>query len=100
VHEAYALSVKSLTLGTNRKRGLNPATVNPVAHHRMSNLGEMDSELVGPPGFKTARHQAEFSAKSLLDLVEGYRWNSLGIPPRDTATPTSGIGHQGKLDST
>src|SRR5438045_9406514 len=91
VLEAQNMGMKGLAIkpgegiagcGTEQCRlGLESGPVNPVGEQRMADMGEMDPDLVGAPGFQPAGKQARYGIRSSPEVAFRHLPRGNCLPP-------------------
>ena len=77
VDKAQGLGVQGLAGERDRELGPGVRPVDRVDDDRVSDLGQMDVDLVGPAGLESASHQAGNLTEALEDLEVSHGGNTL-----------------------
>ena len=96
--EAKRLGVKRLAVKLGLARGLLAGPVDRLADDRMAHLGQVDADLVGPPGFQPAGDQRGNRAKPLDDPEVGHSVLPFTGHPRDAPAEVAPVDHERLVD--
>lgn len=94
VHESKCLGVKCLAGERGGEAARCFASVDGITHDRMADLGEMDPDLVGAPGFEAAGEQAAPEAEVFDHLVVRDCRNAVLRAVCDAAAAVAAVGHE------
>ncbi len=72
----------------------DPTNRNGVADGQVSDLGQMDADLVGPAGLEPAGHLAGHLAEALADLEVSHGGKTLG---KDAGNPAAAVAVIGRI---
>src|SRR5271157_3664221 len=97
--EAQALGMKRLPTETNREPGICPGPVDRIANDRVTDLGQVNADLVSSAGLEPAFYHAGCLAKGLQHLEVGHGGNPQGRIARHSAPAVTPVAHQGHVDA-
>ena len=82
----------------DRELGPGARPVDRVDDDRVSDLGQIDADLVGPAGLEPAGHLAGNLAEALDDLEVSHGGKTLGKDAGNPVAAVAAIGNQGHID--
>src|SRR5271157_5040853 len=96
--EAQALGMKRLPSERNRELGTCSGPVGRIANDRVTDLGQVNADLVSSARLEPAFHHAGGLAKGLQYPEMGHRGNTQGRSARHSAPAVTSVAHQGHVD--